>query len=70
MRVPGYLERWTSTVNLASEGVWGPGRKLSVCSMLKDEMETLVGAERELQLTAERKDMKVKITPPLQFGPQ
>ena len=29
-----------------SGGVSGPGRKLSVCSMLKEEMETLEGAGR------------------------
>lgn len=36
-----------------SEGVSGPGRKLSVCSRLKEEMETLEGAGRETHATAE-----------------
>lgn len=35
------------------EGVSGPGRKLSVCSMLKEEMETLEGAGRETHTTVE-----------------
>lgn len=34
-------------------GVPGPGRKLSVCSKLKEEMETMEGAGRETPTTAE-----------------
>ncbi len=41
------------------EGVSGPGRKLSVCSMLKEEMETLEGAGRETHTTVED---KIKLT--------
>ena len=37
----------------ASGGVPGPGRKLSVCSKLKEEMETVEGAGREAATTAE-----------------
>lgn len=47
-----YLGRTTSTVKLVLEGVLGPGRKLSKCCMLKEEMETLEGAGRETHTTA------------------
>lgn len=36
-----------------SGGVSGPGRKLSVCSMLKEEMEASEGAGRGTHTTAE-----------------
>lgn len=40
-------------MKLVLVGVSGPGRKLRVCSMLKEEMETLEGAGRETHTTAE-----------------
>lgn len=41
------------------EGVPGPGRKLSLCSMLKEEMETLEGAGREAHSTAEENRIRI-----------
>ena len=45
-----------------SKGVPGPGRKLSVCSMLKDEMETSEGGVRETPNTikGENKNIHLK----------
>lgn len=42
----GYLGRRVSTAKRALGGVSGPGRKMSVCSRLKEEMDTLQGAGR------------------------
>lgn len=44
-----------------SEGVSGPGRKLSVCTMLKEEMETLEGAGRETHTTAQEDSDVIRI---------
>ena len=54
-----YLRQRVSTVKRVPEGVSGPGRKLSVCSMLKEEMETLEGAGREAHTTADEDRMRI-----------